>query len=308
MNKTAISVVICTYNPRRDYLERVLQALKHQTLSQEKWELLLVDNASKHPLEAEISLSWHTQARCIREEKLGLTWARLRGIKEAVSEIIIFVDDDNVLDSDYLEITLEIAARWPMLGAWGGQIRAEFEQDPPEWTKPYWPLLAIREFNVDKWSNLPHQNEAIPCGAGFCVRRIIAEKYAQIIKTDPRRGNMDRKGKMLTSCGDSDLAFTAYDINMGTGLFTSLKLTHLIPSSRLEEEYLLRLISGLNYSGTILEFLRGKNPAPPNLKQIILHKYIRWKMDGRSRKFFDAAQEGINLALKEIKTNWSAKA
>lgn len=39
-----ISVIICTHNPRSDYFEKVLNALKAQTLSTAQWELLLVDN------------------------------------------------------------------------------------------------------------------------------------------------------------------------------------------------------------------------------------------------------------------------
>ena len=43
----SISVIICTHNPRMDYIDKVLSALKSQSLSQQEWELLLVDNASK---------------------------------------------------------------------------------------------------------------------------------------------------------------------------------------------------------------------------------------------------------------------
>ncbi len=38
-----------------------------------------------------------------------------------------------------------------------------------------------------------------------------------------------------------DLALTSCDIGLGTGLFTSLKLTHLISAYRLQENHLLRL-------------------------------------------------------------------
>lgn len=298
--KPAMSIVICTHNPRHDYIERVLQSLKNQTLSENFWELLLIDNASEYPLEEKVDLNWHSHARCIREDKLGLTQARLKGIKEAEAETIIFVDDDNVLDRDYLEIAFEISQNWPMLGAWGGQIRPEFEEEPPDWTKQYWGFLAIREFNKDRWSNIPHQNDAIPCGAGFCLRKAVAEKYTELVCNDSRRINLDRRGKMLTSCGDSDLAYTAWDLNLGTGLFAALKLTHLIPPSRLQEGYLLRLVKGLSYSGIILDSLRGKFPASKSWKSKILNFYSRWNKDARSRKFHDAFEEGKNLALKEI--------
>ena len=116
-----LSVIICTHNPRLDYLRRVLAALQNQTLSSGEWELVMVDNASHTPLSGTIDLSWHPQGRVVREENLGLAHARLRGIKETRSDLIIFVDDDNVVASDYLERALGIGADCPFLGRMGRQ-------------------------------------------------------------------------------------------------------------------------------------------------------------------------------------------
>ncbi|MEA5620678.1 glycosyltransferase [Cronbergia sp. UHCC 0137] len=295
-----ISVIICTHNPRSDYLKRVLQALKDQTLSLEHWELLLIDNASDKLLASEIDLSWHPNSRHIREDELGLTPARLRGIKEAIGEILVFVDDDNILDLDYLEVSLRISKDYPFVGAWGGQIRPEFEIEPPDWTKPYWNFLAIRQFDCDQWSNSQEQNTTTPCGAGLCIRRFVAQKYSHILHQDPKRMDLDRKGKSLVSCGDTDLALTSCDLGLGTGVFTSLRLTHLMPSQRLQEDYLLNLLQGVSYSVTILNALRGKLPIYPCRSQRIFQKYMRWRMDLRSQRFYDAEQLGKQKAMKEI--------
>ena len=158
-----ISVVIPTHNTRQDYLRRVLDALKQQTLPCEQWEIIVVDNGSRVPLEAgagqqdnrsagpqdcgtslpshlptcppftEIDLGWHPNARVVREEELGLTFARLRGFVEARGELIVMVDDDNVLAPDYLENAVSIAQRNPALGAFGGKCVPEFEVEPEAW-------------------------------------------------------------------------------------------------------------------------------------------------------------------------------
>ncbi len=300
--KPNISVIICSHNPRLECIERVLNVLKAQTLSMEQWELLLVDNASTQVLSEEIDLGWHFNARHIRENQLGLTPARLRGIQEAQAETLVFVDDDNILDADYLLITLRISKDWPILGAWGGQIIPEFEVQPPDWTKPYWGYLAIREFNQDKWSNLLHQNETVPCGAGLCVRKVVAEKYAELVNNDPKRKNLGRKGKRLLSAEDIDLAYTSCDIGLGMGLFTSLKLTHLMPANRLTEEYLLRMVEGSTYSQVILDSLRGVTPPKPSLQSKLLLQIKRWLMEPRARRFHNAYFQGFNSALKELAT------
>lgn len=307
-----LSVIICTHNPRRDYLHQVLEALKVQSLPTNNWELLLVDNASEQILASEIDLTWHPQARHIREEELGLTPARLRGIKEALSETLVFVDDDNVLDLDYLEIALNISKDWAILGAWGGKIEPLFEKTPPDWTKPYWWMLAIRELERDAWSNLPLCYDTVPFGAGMCIRKVVANKYALVVSTNSKRFNLDVKGKELLRGGDIDLALTSCDIGLGNGLFVSLRVTHLIPESRLQEEYLLRLCRGMGYSQTIMEYYRGKIPRllksawliKLNLSWIItLLKYLYFKQgrfDSLSWRFFNTFAKGSDLAIQEI--------
>lgn len=295
-----ISVVICTYNPRSDYLSQVLQSLYSQTLAKEAWELLLIDNASEKILSTEIDISWHPQSRHIREEKLGLTPARLKGIKESIAEILIFVDDDNVLAPDYLEVALQISKDYSLLGAWGGQVRPEFEVQPPEWTKPYWGMLAIREFDRDKWSNLPNQHETTPCGAGLCIRKFVAEKYALLVSTQTERAELDRKGKQLISCGDSDMAWTSCDLGLGTGQFISLKMNHLIPASRIEQDYLERLSEGMGYSLTIVNSFRGQLPTKASWRAKIFQSYLRWRLLPDERRLYDAGRRGIDRALKEL--------
>ena len=75
-----ISVVICSHNPKPAYINRVLEALKSQTLSLSDWELLLVDNASQHPLANQFDLSWHPNGRHILESQLGTVFARFRAV------------------------------------------------------------------------------------------------------------------------------------------------------------------------------------------------------------------------------------
>jgi hypothetical protein len=64
------SVIICSHNPRDDYLSRVLDALRLQTLSMAQWELLLVDNASNDELRRKWDVSWHPHGRHIRKTTL----------------------------------------------------------------------------------------------------------------------------------------------------------------------------------------------------------------------------------------------
>jgi len=300
-----LSVITCAHNPRADYLSAVIEALNGQTLAKDSWEYLLIDNASNEELAGTIDLSWHPQARHVREEKLGLTHARLRGIRESSGEILVFVDDDNVLDADYLAEVIRIAGDWPMLGAFSGQVRASFEETPPEWTRPYWRRLAINEFDRDSWSNVPCLDQTTPNGAGLCVRRRVATEYLAYHSNGKRKVVLDRMGESLLSAGDLDLAATACDLGLGNGLFTSLKLTHLIPKERLSEHYLLNLLEAQVLSARLLESFRSNGDAEPKkkLKTIIADQLRPLFMSSRERRFFRAVRSGERIAVELLTNN-----
>lgn len=298
----SLSVIVCTHNPRAEYLGRVLGALRGQSLGHEQWELLLVDNASSQPLAAAWDLGWQRNGRHIREESLGLTPARLRGIAEAQGGILVFVDDDNVLREDFLAEALTIGGEYPALGAWGGNVVGEFERPVPEWAKPYLHTLALREVKEDSWSNFNIDNRSFPFGAGLCVRQSVAAAYRRALTARPDSRGLDRKGDSMMSAGDVDLVMTAYDAGMGTGLFGRLHLTHLIPPTRLTVDYLSRLLEGIEYSTHVLRSQRnpGYVPALENPWLRWLRKYRIWRLPEPVKTFARAQDRGISKAWAEI--------
>lgn len=296
----SLSVVICTHNPRLDYFGRTLNGLRGQTLSRDEWELLIIDNRSEPPVAGRFDCAWHPQTRIVREEKLGLTPARLCGIREAGGDLLVFVDDDNVLDPDYLEVAVRVARERPFLGSWSGQCRGEFESPPPEWTRRYWGNLVIREFSEDKWSNLPRLAETMPCGAGLCVRRDVALRYLQLNESGKRTIQFDRTGTSLLSGGDNDLAACACDVGLGVGLISALKLTHLIPPVRLTEDYLARLAEGIYFSSVLLDHDRGVENVPRGFPGRVMDFLRTFRLRQPHRRIVKAAYRGRDRAIAQL--------
>ncbi|MHC5673365.1 glycosyltransferase [Nostoc sp.] len=295
-----ISVVICSHNPQPTYLDRVLEALKSQTLPRTQWELLLVDNASQQPLADSIDLSWHPHARHVLEPQLGTVFARFRGLKESQGAISIFVDDDNILNPDYLYHALNISDNHPHLGVWGGQSTADFQGGiPQEWTRPMWPLLAIALCDKDVWSNLDLA-ETMPVGAGMCIRKPVAQKYIDLVQSDPRRLSLGQRGELLLRCEDFDIALAALDVELGLGRFSRLKLVHIMPIERLSEGYLLKLVKGIVYSRAIMNFLRNRPQAQLSWRTKVRYFFSSWLMSPRDRRFLKATKQAQHLAAKQI--------
>lgn len=262
LNHIAISVLTCSFNPRTTSLTRVLAALRAQTLALENWECLLIDNASSEPLADRFDLSWHPNARHLREEQIGKTNALLLGIRESVGAILVIVDDDNLLAPDYLEKVRTISAAHPQLGAWGGNVILQFEAPPPPWTKPYWTFLAQQEVKEDDTVCRTDLSGPLPVGAGSCVLRSVAEFYTTQVAHSELRRTLDRTGNSLMSGGDTDLVLTACEMGLSRGLFKTLRTDHLIPPQRLQEDYLLRLVEGIRVSGCLLELVHRPHKPP----------------------------------------------
>lgn len=240
----AATVIIPTYNPRPDYLARVLAALKAQTLSPKQFEILLIDNASTPP----VALSDAPDVRILREPKPGLRFARECGILAAQSEILFFVDDDNVLAPDYLVQGLELFAAQPAVGAAGGRIIPEFESAPASWVAPHHDLLALRDFGptpaVSRWreGDRAHYPWCAPLGAGMAVRKSCALAYVQALQT-MLDAEVDRQGSALGGAGDNELILCGV-LRQGyeVAYAPALRATHLIASRRLTCEHLTHLL------------------------------------------------------------------
>jgi glucosyl-dolichyl phosphate glucuronosyltransferase len=128
------TIALCTHN-HADRLVRTLKDLSALVPPRAQWELIIIDNASSD--ETPELLGRHQwpagwSVRVIREEKLGLSNARNRAIQEARGEYIIFIDDDETPDSDWLcAYERLIGEKQP--DAFGGRIRVLFEDSRPAW-------------------------------------------------------------------------------------------------------------------------------------------------------------------------------
>jgi glycosyltransferase involved in cell wall biosynthesis len=275
-----LSVIICTHNPRPDYLRRTLAALEAQSLPRAQWELLLIDNASERPLAQEWNLSWHPRARHVPERELGLTPARLRGIRESAGDLLVLVDDDNVLAADYLSAAAALFARREDLGVASGRLLPEYETPPPPWFRPYESWIAVRRLDASRWSNF-FDPRAEPCGAGMCVRKDIALRYAARASASAGQRILDRRGGSLLSGGDVAITKVAMGLGYSMGQFVDLNATHLIPSRRVSEAYLFNLYRNLQASGQLLGWLENAGRLPRPNWRVYAKAFLRFLRGGQ---------------------------
>ena len=299
-----ISVIVCTYNPEDVIFRRCLDCISAAARVQAVHEILIVDNNSTDNIASkEYTQTFtkdHNQAKVLKESKQGLTPARIKGITESTGDLLIFVDDDNFIDSDYFKTAAAIAINHSFIGAFSGRVTLESNTEPEEWTKKYWGMLIHRELKENVWSNLPFNNDTMPNGAGLCITRDVANQYVNLFSSGKRNFNLDRSKGSLMSGGDNDLAMCACDIGKGMGLFKDLHLKHHIPANRFSLEYLSRLAYGIYYSYAMLLYMRTGTIDSNTITQRIKHLVRISLMKRRDRIIQRSCRRGLNDAIKLI--------
>jgi glycosyltransferase involved in cell wall biosynthesis len=251
-----VSVVICTYNPDRSNLDRVIYALQQQTLSREVWEMIIVDNNSDVPLKETLDLSWHPHALIVREERPGLAFARITGVKNVKSNLVVFVDDDNVLDRQYLKVSVHFSMEHPEVGCYGGRSFPLYETTPPAWLPQTGIDLGCQDFGDETYITdfasagfkINFYPEKAPIGTGMVIRKDAFEKYSSETGSNNERLNLGRKGKALTSGEDNDIILTVVRHGYELAYVPALMLQHLIPKRRFSKTYLEKMAYESNRS------------------------------------------------------------
>ena len=272
-----VSVILCTYNPRPDLLSWALTSIQNQTLPAGDFELVIVDNNSDSPITAK-HIPANVRCRIVRETKQGLTHARTAGIQITTAPIIVFIDDDNYLDPDYLEQALRIAAEQPWIGCFGGKARAVLEQAIPAWKSRLLCYLGVRDYGPNSITSTNDSwGEWEPIGAGMVCRRDVAERFVEWVAVLPHAKTLGRSGRHLMSGEDTLIAQAAYHLKYSCSYQPALKLSHWIKATRLRPLILARTLAGHGRSHVILLSLRGHTIPRPKFQPTIAELFRRYR-------------------------------
>lgn len=298
-----LSVVIPTYNPRLDYLQRVLAALRAQTEPITSWDLTIVDNNSSPPLAGLVDVSWHSGGRILAEPRAGKMHALSAAFRATTSPLILILDDDTVAAPDLIERTLALAHIYTVLGTWSPRVELEIEDPAVQPPSKLRALLAERLVDRALWSNDMDHTPSTAWGGGMTVRRSVADEYLRQTADNPTRLGLDPVGGQPGYGGDTDLAYTSFAIGLGTGVFPELKITHLIPKRRCTTEYLLRNLEAHEYSHLLQYYYRYGTPPPGPSIAGRLRRWLKWiQGDALDRAMLAAETRGRASALRTIAT------
>ena len=259
-----ISVIICCYNSEKRLPETISHLLGQTHLN---FEIIIVDNASKdstfETAENLLKVQDKISFRIIREEQAGLSHARKAGRIAATHEIILFCDDDNWLDLDYLKNLSELFTKNPEFEMIGGLGEPEFELTHPLWFEKYQTNFACGALASGLTDKLNEVTELY--GAGIAIKKSFFEKLDQVGFESILS---DRKGNDLMSGGDTEYCIVARMMGLKLGYHPALTFKHYMPDNRMNIEYLKKLHKGFGKSRLFTQVYQYviEHDAIPNLK------------------------------------------
>ena len=199
----------------------------------------MVDNASTDKTIAIAKQSWHhpqVPLRIISELRQGQSYATRTGFEKAKYEIVVMVDDDNYISSNYISTAYTIMETHPEVGIAGGKGTGLFEKDPPAWFETVEQGFAIgpqgeHEGYVD-------DERGYIYGAGSIIRKSV---YDYLISSDFQLTLKGRIGKSLVAGEDAERCQAFRLLGYMLWYDPSLEFRHHMPASRISWQYTLKL-------------------------------------------------------------------
>jgi glucosyl-dolichyl phosphate glucuronosyltransferase len=234
-----VSLIICTHN-RSGLLSRALASVVAQQVpSSIDWEVIVVDNACTDNTADVVGgyTSKSPNVRHVTEAIAGLSYARNRGIKEAVGELLCFVDDDVILPCDYIGNAV-CAWRKGLWDVGGGRVIGDYQAQPPAWIQKLPASLLSGPFGQydrgEEDFTLAKHDTKFPIGANMLIPRGAIEAVGMFDTTLGRKGNSLRSGE------DTQFYYSCLNAGLRIGYCAKCCLKHFVPRKRMTRCYFVR--------------------------------------------------------------------
>jgi len=228
-----ITVILCTYN-RCQTLGKALDSIAVSILPDSvEWEVLVVDNNSNDQtwkVVEDFCRRYPGRFRYLLEPQQGLSYARNAAIRQAQGDVLVFTDDDVIVEDTWLQNLTEPLRHGEWAGS-GGRVRPACTFVPPRW-------LSLEAYSLGPlaiFDRGPSAGELAepPFGANMAFRRQMFEKYGTF------RTDLGRCGKNLLSNEDTEFGRRLLAAGERLRYEPSAVVYHPVPESRMQKQYFL---------------------------------------------------------------------
>jgi GT2 family glycosyltransferase len=235
------SIIICTHNRAADLAEN-LPRLKLIDYPPGQYEIMVIDNASTDDTSA---VAFSEGVACIREERLGLSHARNRGIAEACGELIAFIDDDAWPEPDWLK-KLDEAFADPQVACVGGRVIPAWKElvGWPDWLhERLIGFFSVVDYGARQELHYPNY----PVGTNIAVRKKVFDEIGGF------NADLGRRGTSLLSGEESELCLRIEKAGYRILYIPETVVHHMIHARRLTKEWVKERSYWQGISSALLE-------------------------------------------------------
>jgi len=243
--ETVFSVIVCTYNGSERII-RTLDALVDQDFSKDHFEMIIVDNNSSDHTSEVIQRYMknypHQRIRYCFEEEQGQSFARNKGIKEAIGEILAFTDDDGLPERNWLSELLKIYQKEKKVGCVGGRVILDLPPDLPNWYNEELGRFYLAGFDLKV--NQPMEVDHVysfPFGVNISF---LKEAILEVGLFD---SNLGKVGKKTLTGDETDRCLALYQKNWRIFYHPTAIVHHVISPERISKPYFKKMavVSGI---------------------------------------------------------------
>lgn len=214
MQEPFVSIVICTYNRCHD-LNKTLESVFN--MAYRSFEVIVVDNNSTDDTK-NIALKY--PVTYIVESRQGVAYARNTGLEASSGQYIGFIDDDELVNEDWITGMLKGFTLDDSVGAVTGPVIPAYTIEVPVW--------------------MPEAFHGSDCGPDY--RRLSSKELigtgnsmfrAELVHDIRFKTHLGRVKSSLVSGEDTDFVQQLYDKGYGGAYSPQAIVYHMIPPERM---------------------------------------------------------------------------
>jgi len=246
-----ISVVVSTLD-RKAYLAKALKGLAGQTLEDDRFEVVVVDNGSSDGTleQAERFRGELPGLHVVVEPVTGLSRARDRGWRQAAGEIVAFLDDDAIPEPGWLQAIVNGFKADGRIGVLGGRAVAIWEADRPAWLDD----RLLTALTVIDWGDPAREvgSGMFLAGANIAFTRKLLERYGGFST------GLGRVGGKLLSNEETSLVKAMQADGYLAWWEPAAVVRHHVPAERLTRSWFRRRYYWQGISNAFMEIENGQ--------------------------------------------------
>ena len=223
-----VTVAIPTHN-RAFYLNQTLDGLMLQDYENSQIEILVIDNNCTDNTKAVVEAYNNSKilVRYIKETRQGLDHARNCAVEASTGDIIIFGDDDILVNPNWVSTMTAafLADSENKIGAVGGEVIPVFPEGLPEWIKEWHAPLGFRK------ELGPLKPKDCPMGANLAFRKSVFASLGLFSTA------LDRSAGNYFSGGDSEMIRRVRSAGLEVWFSPDGAVKHQMPASRTTYKY-----------------------------------------------------------------------